>query len=353
MKALLSAEVWNARLREVRRSRVIPGSGCTIKQTPNGCILGGAGTSPWRHPWQVSAQWSIDPTIQPLGGQWTATLWPGFVNAQDVTIEVEIASKPNEPKQPVQVPLTDDDPPQLILSSFRDPAAPGLPQASDVGDIIIPPGEGYPKFFDSLGVVPASKGGTGLGALDSTPDPTRTRQIRASDIVLLTPRLATHQQVDVLDPGTDAQSVSISTVFDNTALINAKSPHWLIATAKWQPSMEPTDLDRLMGTAVEPQTDEIKIATVWLVSPPDTGSDAEPDQTWTAYPQHFVFWNLNYASLAQIPAAPPKPLKLVTGLALGVADTLINGLLSPLNDAYAEISAMLNAANFSGRYWST
>ena len=51
--------------------------------------------------------------------------------------------------------------------------------------------------------------------------------------------------------------------------------------------------------------------------------------------------------------APPQPLRLVTGLALGVADTLINGLLSPLNDANAEVSAMLNAANFSGRYWTT
>ncbi|EDY21071.1 hypothetical protein CfE428DRAFT_1364 [Chthoniobacter flavus Ellin428] len=352
MKSLISAEAWNGQVRAVRRARVTPGQGCIIEQTPNGCILSGAGKIRWRHPWQVSAQWNVDPTIQPLGGQWTATLWPGFVNAQDVTIEVEVASKPNVQKQPVQVPLTEEDPPLLILSGFRDPAAPGLPQASDDGDIIIPPGEGYPKFFDSLGVVPASNGGTGLGALDSTPDPTRTRQIRGCDIALVTPRLATHQQVDVLDPGTDAQSVSISTVFDNTALINAKSAHWLIATSKWEPPMEPTDLDRLMGTAVEPQTDEIKIATVWLVSPPDVGSDAQPDETWTAYPQHFVFWNLNYASRAQISAAPPQPLKLVTGLALGVADTLINGLLSPLNDANAEVSAMLNAANFSGRYWS-
>lgn len=86
-----------------------------------------------------------------------------------------------------------------------------------------------------------------------------------------------------------------------------------------------------------------------MVSTPDAGSDAAPEETWTADPQHFVFWNLNYAGLAQFPAAPPKPPKLFTGFALGVADTLINGLLSPLNDANAEVSAMLNAANFSGR----
>src|SRR5205085_6180529 len=128
------------------------------------------------------------------------------------------------------------------------PARAGIDESID-GDIIVKPGEGYPPFFVQLGVVPVAKGGTGLEALDSQLDPNRTRQIRACDIVLVTPRMAAHQQVDLLDPIADAQSVQISTVFDNTALRRAKSRHWLVATTKWQPPQQPGALDKLMGTA--------------------------------------------------------------------------------------------------------
>ena len=353
MSVIIKAETWNDLIRVVLRARVVAGIGCETKQTSNGCILSGSGTGRWRHPWQVSARWRYDDSIQPLGGQWVGMVWPGFVNAGDVTIEVERATGTKGETKRVPVPLTDEDPPELELGGLRDPAAPAGVEASLDGDVIVKPGEGYPKFFEQIGVVPVAKGGKGLEALDSQPDPIRTRQIRACDVVLITPRLAARQTVDVRDPLTDAQSVDISTAFDNTALRNAKSAHWLIATAKWTPPVGPTDLDKLMGTAVEPQTDEFKLATLWLVSPPNAGSDAVPDETWTPYPQHFVFWNLNHASRAQMPGAPPQPITLHTGLLGGIADSIFNELLSPVNDAYAQISAYLNAANFTGLYWTT
>lgn len=354
MSAIIKADTWNGMIREVMRAHVIAGVGCETKQTPGGCILGGSGTADWRHPWKVSARWKYDDSIQPAGGTWVATIWPGFVNAQDVTISQKRKTAPQSADAgSVEVPLTDEDPPDLGIGDFRDPAAPSSMEESESGDIIIKPGEGYPKFFEQLGVVPVAKGGTGLEALDSEPDPSRTRQIRACDIALITPRMAARQTVTVLDPLTDAQSVDIGTAFDNTALRNAKSPHWLVALSKWTPPMQPTDEEKLMGTAVEPQTDEIRIATVWMVSPPDAGSEDQPDETWTPYPQHFVFGNLNHASRAQMPSAPPQPIKLVTGLLGGLADSIFNQLLSPVNDAYAQISAYLGAADFSGIYWST
>jgi hypothetical protein len=353
MSLNIKAETWNDMVREVMRARVTAGIGCEIEQTGSGCILSGSGTGNWRHPWQVSAGWKYDETIQPLGGAWMATVWPGFVNARDVTIDVERSTETKGETKSVPVPLSDEDPPELVFGGFRDPAAPSGVEASLSGDIIIKPGEGYPKFFEQLGVVPVAKGGTGLGALDPEADPTRTRQIRACDIVLITPRMATHQTVDVRDPLTDAQSVAIGTAFDNTALRNAKSRHWIIATTKWEPPMFPTAEEKLMGTAVEPQTDEIKLATLWMVSPPDVGSDAVPDETWTPYPQHFVFWNLNHASRAQMPGKPPEPITLHTGLLGGIADSIFSALLSPVNDAYAQIYAYLDAADFTGLYWST
>lgn len=353
MSAIIPAETWNGLIAEVLRARAIAGIGCEMNQTPDGCMISGRGTGRWRHPWQVNAHWRYDATIQPLGGEWVAMLWPGFVNANDVTIEVERESESSAEKKPVSVPLTDEEPPEMIVGSFRDPAAPGAVDDPFSENFTVRPGEGYPKFFEQLGVVPVAKGGKGLEALEPQSDPTRTRQIRGCDIVLITPRMAARQTVDVRDPLTDAQSIDIGTAFDNTALRNAKSRHWLNAVSKWQPPMQPTDLDKLMGTAAEPQTDEIKLATLWMVSPLDAGSSDEPDETWTPYPQHFVFWNLNHASRAQMPSAPPKPITLQTGLLGGLAGSIFSQLLSPVNDAYAQASAYLGAADFTGLYWST
>ncbi len=353
MSAIIPAEIWNGLIAEVLRARVIAGIGCETNQTPDGCIISGRGTSRWRHPWQISARWRYDDTIQPVGGEWVAMVQPGFVNAQDVTIDVTSPAGTPNAGQSVPIPLTDENTPEIVIGDFRDPAAPGPIDDAFSENFTVAPGEGYPKFFDHLGVVPVAKGGSGLAALEPEPDPTRTRQIRACDIVLITPRMAARQTVTVLNPLTDSQSIDIGTAFDNTALRNAKSRHWLNAVSKWQPPMEPTDLDKLMGTAVEPQTDEIKLATLWMISPPDAGSSDEPDETWTPYPQHFVFWNLNHASRAQLPSAPPKPITLQTGLLGGLADSIFSQLLSPVNDAYAQVSAYLGAADFTGLYWST
>ena len=47
---------------------------------------------------------------------------------------------------------------------------------------------------------------------------TRTREIRALDVVLSKARIGTRLQIDVHDPRLDAQTESISTVFLNDAL---------------------------------------------------------------------------------------------------------------------------------------
>lgn len=113
-------------------------------------------------------------------------------------------------------------------------------------------------------------------------------------------------------------------------------------------------MDRLMGSAVEPQTDEIKIATLWMVSPPNPegGEDAIPDGTWVAYPQYSVFWNLAHAPRRMVPSKPPEPITLRTGLIGGLADSIFAALLAPVNDAYSQIYAFLNASTFKGEFWT-
>ncbi len=323
----IAAAAWNETRARARRNRPFSGSRVRLHWTPDGVVVSAEGNDEIAHPWQLSPRWRVDPDIRPLGGEWVAEVRPGFVNGRDVTIQQKrrVKTEDGDVEKDVPVPLTDEEPPLLVLGGFRAPDA-------------------FPDFFDSLCVVPSTK--------PEEPDPTRTRQIRAADIVLITPRLATRQTVNVSDPFSTGQMVDIGIVFVSDQLRSAPSAHRLAAVPKWEPPQSPTALDRLMGTAVEPQTDELLIATLYMVSPPDAAEDAEPDASWTCFPIYRVFWNLAHASRAQMPEAPPKPITLTTGLVGGMFDGFFNALLSPVNDAAAQISAFLGAANFAGMYWS-
>jgi len=226
--------------------------------------------------------------------------------------------------------------------------------ASSAGDLFELPAEGYPKFFETLGVRPANPGSRRTAAYDPQSEEERTRELRACDIVLVTPRVATNQSVEIQDPLVGAQTVSISTTFNDSYARSAEFKHRLVAVPKWERPREPTALDRLMGVAIEPQTDELKIATLWMVSPPNPegGEEAVPDGTWSAFPQYDVFWNLAHAPRRAVPAKPPDPLTLRTGLAGGLADVIFASLLAPINDAHDRIHAFLNATTFKGEYWT-
>jgi hypothetical protein len=210
------------------------------------------------------------------------------------------ASKPHD------VPLTDDPVPYLVLGGWRNPLMPASVSASLSGQIIAAAAEGYPKFFEKIGVKPAANDGdiTKPGALEGEFDENRTREIRAMDVVLSKARIGTRLQIDVLDPLVDAQTESISTVFLNDALRATEGRAKLRAVSKYVPPEEQS-LALMYGTllnAGDTQYDELKMATIWIVSPPGAASDDEPDETWTPYPQHFVFWNLQHASRL----VPPK-----------------------------------------------
>ena len=237
------------------------------------------------------------------------------------------------------------------------PLLPAGVSASLSGQISAAPAEGYPKFFEKLGVKPAAKGGdiTKSGALEREADETRTREIRAMDVVLSKARIGTRLQIDVHDPLVDAQTESISTVFLNDYLRTTGGRARLRAVAKYVPPQEQS-LALMYGTllnAGDAQYDDLKMATVWIVSPPDAAPDDEPDVTWTPYSQHFVFWNLQHASRLIPPKAPSPPLQLFVPLAGGVAQPVINALLSFVNDANAEAEAFFNQADARGIFWST
>lgn len=336
-----SAEVWDSMMRFAGRQHPRRGMNCRVDYTAEGVIISADGKDLWFHPWSMRFNFE---QIQKKVFEWKAYVLPGFVNGQEATI-----SRVSDDGTVVDVPLMDDQPAGLTMS-WRNVIASSGVSASDEGDIIYGEGEGYPQFFDDKGVKSKAPGGTNP---DAPEDPLRTRELRACDVFLVVPRIATRSDVTLLNIGTDAQSISIATIFLNDYFRSATSRYKLQSTPKWNAPQEPSALDRLLGTAVEPQTDEIKIATVWAMSPPNAASDASPDQTWEIFAQYFVYWNLMHASFAQPPTQPDDPLVLPVGfLAGGVADAIIRGLLDPANDAFAKIDAFLRAANYKGGFWT-
>lgn len=351
LKRPFSASVWEKWMKWAMRWFPLPGVGVRLSYMGGGIVISPDVDVFWQHPWTVSMRWVVntDPKRKEKG-DWYAFVKPGFVNGRDVTV-----TRPATKKMPEQqIPLTDSNPEGLRMS-WRNPLKSQGVVATESGDVRALPGEGYPPFFETIGVKPAAKGGDPFSdpdVINAGSEEGRKREIRACDIFLVTPRIATAQDVTVTDPLTASQTVRIDTKFVNDYYRNAPSKHMLKATSKWKEPREPDALERLIGTAVEPQTDEIRIATVWMVSGDDADEDSIPDETWTAYPQYAVFWNLMHASQQEIPKVPTPPITLQTGLLGGMADSIFAGLLSPVNDAFAQIEAFLGAGNFKGNYWS-
>ena len=356
---MITADAWNTLVALVRRARPLRGVRVATKEQPYGVIVSGDANSRGRHPWFINARYEFkdDGT-----GEWRASIQPGFVNGRDAHIPMPANWPDGKPPKDGRttahdVPLTAELVPYLVLGNWRNPLTPDGVSASLSGQILASPGEGYPKFFDKLGVKGAAKGGDVFmaGALGGEPDENRTREIRAMDIVLSKARMGTRLEIDVHDPLVDAQTESISTVFVNDALRATGGRAKLRAAPKYVPPQEQS-LALMYGTllnAGDAQYDELRMATVWIVSPPDASGDAVPDETWTPYLQHFVFWNLQHASRLIPPKAPNPPLQLVVPLAGGVAQPLINALLSVVNDQNAEAEAFFSQADARGMFWST
>ncbi len=355
---MIAADAWNKLVAQVKRARPLRGVRAETKEQPRGVIVSGDDHSLWRHPWFISArwEWKEDGT-----GEWRAFIRPGFVNGRDTYITMPAdwpeGTPPDEDAKEHDVALTDDPTPYLIIGGWRNPLKPDSVSASLSGQIIASAAEGYPKFFEKLGVKAAAKGGdvSKPGALEGEFDENRTREIRAVDVVLSKARIGTRLQIDVHDPLLDAQTETISTVFTNDYLRATGGRAKLRVVAKFKP-VEEQSLALMYGTllnAGDAQYDELKMATVWIVSPPDAADDAEPDETWTPYPQYSVIWNLQHASRLIPPKAPSEPLRLFVPLAGGIAQPVINALLSFVNDQNAEAEAFFNQADARGTFWST
>jgi hypothetical protein len=117
-----------------------------------------------------------------------------------------------------------------------------------------------------------------------------------------------------------------------------------------------TGIDPLLGDYEEPTFDELLIATVYLLSPPNKPLRSAPDATWIPYVRHGLFWNLNYATppfrIAGVGNAVGDLLAPVKFLGGGAAAIVISFLTASINDAYNQALNILTAHSMAGSFWT-
>lgn len=313
----IPAAEWNKlRAHVVRHAHAIPGAACSVTRAATGTILRGEPNAfRWRHPWFVSPSWD--------GKQWTATVRPGFVNGVSPTID--------------GTPLCATPPPVLHLPVTEVSSAP-------------------PPFFAALGVRDPMEGirfsSSQVQIVDESwrdafrPPP---RRLARCDISLSIARPALGGAVGLQDAASTGQSLNWTPSIDSTILDSRGTRPIIQASKNFEPPRQPTALDRLMGTAIDPQEDAVLLSTVFLLSPPQY--DGPVDGSWAPYVQHACFWNLAHAS-RHAEAPDPKPITLATGLVGGMFDGLFNQLLAPGNEHADRIHAAFASQSHEGKFWT-
>jgi hypothetical protein len=360
----IKADDWNADRLRLERAWPIGGLNTRVRELPGGLAIDAAGAGEWEHPWTIAAYYEfLDPPPSPeQPGEWRAMIKPGFVNGRDAHIpmpEAWFKAQKLDVPEVRDVPLTEEIAPYLRLT-WRNPLKPSSIGASSDGEIVFGAGEGYPKFFEKIGVRPAAKGGRlgKIGAMEGENAPNRTREIRACDIVLAQPRPAQrlNLQPNSASLATGEPLLDIQTTFATGYAASRGNRATLRATSKYTPpDPNARGIDAIFGFLLDggdAEQDELLMSTVWLVSPPDADSEAEPDHTWTPYAQYFVFWNLNYATRTFIDFLNPEPITFSIPLAAGAAQPVINSILASQNEMFAEALASLDRTDVSGAFWS-
>lgn len=317
------ARVWNGLMDRLRGSVLLEGENARFARTAWGVLVSGdARAGHWEHPWRVMVRW-----VERKG--WRVQVRAGFVNGMDPTVG--------------GVPLLDLEPEDGLAMPWQEMEGRPLP------------------FFEALGVrttgegVEVNAGMMTMRVVDTSwEDAFRpaARRLWSADLQLSVARSGLVGTVDIVSGDGMAGNVAVySPGLSSMVLSSRGSRAVLLAVPRVEPPRFPSLMDRMLGYWEDPQEDILPVARVWMLSPPEFEGDG-PDESFTAFVQHFVFWNLAHASrLPEIPQVL-KPITLVTGLAAGVGDRINAALLAPMNDRAQQINAALNAVSPDGKFWT-
>ena len=213
-----------------------------------------------------------------------------------------------------------------------------------------------PAFFSALGArAPINNlsitATGGVSVTDSLADEAPRRSLYAGELFLAVARPTYRTNATVVDAsGTSGLVVDYSITYDTTQLDLFGRRARLRLAGQFPAVRRPTWFERLQGTFQDDGEDRIRVATVFLLSPPSP--EGGPDASWTPFIQHHLFWNLRYGAKAAIPRRLPAPIRLFTGLAGGFGDAIGNQFLAPINELTAQLDLALNATTPEGRFWT-
>ena len=264
----------------------------------------------------------------------------------------------------VDVHLTDERGPYLVVRSFRDPTAPTttITDAMSTEGITVTAGS-YPSFFIREGAQKPRAAENPTGEITTVNSYTQnledqnagygTRRIVAADIILIADHIGVKTDTMVSVPEASIGTVVVVSPAFTSSL--QRFPYRLSAVPKITPPQYPTMLDRLNGDLTEPTEDQLLIGTLWLLSPPGADDEALIDETWVPYVQGNTFWNLGYGSknfpsgLIVNQAITFPEMSILAG---GIASGIVGVELARVNDANNAVINALNAISLQGCFWT-
>lgn len=334
-QSLIDAEGWNAFVERYFRNRVLS---ITVIDAP-----------PWRHPWWTDLRWSIE------AGQWTATVKPGYClsgTGADPQVSLPARLAPADTLDRLGLDDPTSEPVDAYLSER--PAIPiDVSKWRAIGtDAIVASGsaaEAVPRRFAERGVMGAGvldTGGEGgavlrVGGLAS--DRASARLLRACDLVL------THDRVrSVIVPSLSPGVLDVD--FSQVAAIRRPGP-WVEIQRKHEPPGSGGIVDLVLGASADLGRDSIRLATLYLLSPPGQESGSEPDQTWEPSVTHHREWNLQYRAVYDDTIVEPTRVSLaVPQLGLGALGIRAQPVVDEINRRTAELEAALRRVENAGAF---
>lgn len=338
---IYSVEAWNALVDLYFRNRLA--SALVLE------------ASPWRHPWFTTVRWDDESEM------WLATVKPGACPSAtsdgDPVVRVDQRHAPEETVERLKLVPGGDE------RNLRGYLSEGVPLAlkpslfrtigTDAIGTTATPAEAVPAFFAKRGVMGArvlrDGGGSAVIQTDGLASArVKARLLRACDLVLTHDRPATQTAAreSDLSPGTTALEFSTGRLTSYDAEPN------LVPRSKWESPADLASLDLALGTGTDSGRDEIRIATVYLLSQPGTEEGAVPEgRGWSPFVDHHVSWDLQYATKQE--ALEVEPTRLETPIPILGAGELGRwsaGMTNEINGRIAELEAALARVRNEGRF---
>jgi hypothetical protein len=298
----------------------------------------------FRHPWQISARWDAE-----------QKRWEMQIYRDTYVANREILAPPMRVDEVPEETLRRLDGDKLDRSEkvrpwiSEEPWIP-VPEMRNVGTDSITIGEGsepIPEYFQERGVVSGDQVVVGVQSLSvraggSPVEREKQRLLRAVDVVLNQPR-----------PRAGLQADEEGRITVDIQPAGSPQPFLTIRGARYLPPSEAAgSAEQVAAAIVDDGIDQRHVGTLWLLSPPGTSRDSEPDETWQPYGQHFEFWSLDHDINRDLNVFEPLVLELAIPLAGGVAQPLADAFLDNLEQEDAAASAILSQAKVEGGFWT-